>query len=205
MTLLLLFGSHQLMTSQHQIKVNAKVDPISNEITIEQQIIYRNNASTSIEIIYLNDWVSSYSTSDTPLVKKFLNEFNTQLYVAKEKDRGRTKIESITTAEGDPVKFERPTDQQDFLKIILEQPLDQNEAISIQLKYVLKIQNARFTGYGFNKNGNFILNAWYLTPAVFDGVEWKLYSNLSFDNPYAAKSNVDLTVHTPPTLSLIHI
>ena len=199
MTLLLLFGSHQLMTSQHQIKVNAKVDPISNEITIEQQIIYRNNASASIEIIYLNDWVSSYSTSDTPLVKKFLNEFNTQLYVAKEKDRGRTKIESITTAEGDPVKFERPTDQQDFLKIILEQPLDQNEAISIQLKYVLKIQNARFTGYGFNKNGNFILNAWYLTPAVFDGVEWKLYSNLNFDNPYAAKSNVDLTVHTPPT------
>ena len=138
-------------------------------------------------------------------MKKFLNEFNTQLYIAKEKDRGRTKIESITTAEGDPVKFERPTDQQDFLKIILEQPLDQNEAISIQLKYVLKIQNARFTGYGFNKNGNFILNAWYLTPAVFDGVEWKLYSNLNFDNPYAAKSNVDLTVHTPPTLSLIHI
>ena len=57
MTLLLLFGSHQLMTSQHQIKVNAKVDPISNEITIEQQIIYRNNASTSIEVIYLNDWI----------------------------------------------------------------------------------------------------------------------------------------------------
>ena len=57
MTLLLLFGSHQHMTSQHQIKVNAKVDPISNEITIEQQIIYRNNASTSIEVIYLNDWI----------------------------------------------------------------------------------------------------------------------------------------------------
>ena len=199
MILLLLFGSHQLMTSQHQIKVNAKVDPISNEITIEQKIIYRNNASTSIKFIYLNDWISSYSTSDTPLVKKFLNEFNTQLYIAKEKDRGRTKIESITTAEGDPIKFERPTDQQDFLKIILDQPLDQNKTISIQLKYILKIQNSRFTGYGFNKNGNFILNAWYLTPAVFDGTEWKLYSNLNFDNPYAAKSNVDLTVHTPPT------
>jgi hypothetical protein len=72
LTLLFLLGSHQLMTSQHQIKVNAKVDPISREITVEQQIIYKNNTSTSIEIIYLNDWVSSYSTSDTPLVKKVL-------------------------------------------------------------------------------------------------------------------------------------
>ena len=127
MTLLFLLGSHQLMTSQHQIKVNAKVDPISREITVEQQIIYKNNTSTSIEIIYLNDWVSSYSTSDTPLVKKFLNEFNTQLYIAKEKDRGRTRMVSITDAEGNPIKFERPRDQQDFLKLILEQPLDQNE------------------------------------------------------------------------------
>ena len=119
MTLLFLFGGHQLMTSQHQIKVNAKVDPISNEITVEQHIVYRNNTSTSIEIIYLNDWISSYSTSDTPLVKKFLNEFNTQLYVAKEKDRGRTKMVSVTNAEGNPIKFERLTTQQDFLKIIL--------------------------------------------------------------------------------------
>ena len=198
MTLLFLFGGHQLMTSQHQIKVNAKVDPISNEITVEQHIVYRNNTSTSIEIIYLNDWISSYSTSDTPLVKKFLNEFNTQLYVAKEKDRGRTKMVSVTNAERNPIKFERPTTQQDFLKIILEQPLDQNESISIQLEYVLKIQNDRFTSYGFDKNGDFILNAWYLTPAVFDGVEWKLYSNLNFDEPYAANSSVDLTVHTPP-------
>ncbi|MFL2624044.1 MAG: metalloprotease [Flavobacteriaceae bacterium] len=202
MTLLLLFGSHQLMTSQHQMKVNANFDPISKEITVEQEINYINNTSISIEVIYLNDWISSYSTSGTPLVKKFLNEYNTQLYIAKEKDRGRTEIESITTAEGDPIKFERHKDQQDFLKIILEQPLGQNEAISIQLKYVLKIQNARFTGYGFNKNGNFILNAWYLTPAVFDGLEWKLYSNLSFDDPYAAKSNVDLIVHTPPTYNV---
>lgn len=198
MTLLFLLGSHQLMTSQHQIKVNAKVDPISREITVEQQIIYKNNTSTSIEIIYLNDWVSSYSTSDTPLVKKFLNEFNTQLYIAKEKDRGRTRMVSITDAEGNPIKFERPRDQQDFLKLILEQPLDQNESISIQLKYILKIQNDRFTGYGFNKNGDFILNTWYLTPAVFDGVEWKLYSNLNFDDPYAAKSSVDLTIQIPP-------
>lgn len=188
--------------AQHQIKVEANLDATRHKIHIKQQIIYKNNSDASIDTIYLNDWISSYSFSDSPLTKKFLNEFQTNLYIAKNSERGYTNIKSIVDGNFKTLRFERPVSQKDFVRIILNDPLKPGTEISINLSYSLKIQSSRFTNYGVSKKGDYNLNAWYLTPAVWDAGEWKLYSNLNFDNPYVADSNVELQITVPESYNV---
>ncbi len=193
----MVIGCYRINLAQNNITVHAKVNPESHKISIVQSLTYVNTQETPVNYIVLNDWTSSYSDSDTPLVKKFLNEFQTHLYIAKDKDRGFTRIESITDSANNPVQFQYVKEHKDLLKVFLKTPLNKNQKVNLNFDYVLKIQSDRFTSYGISKEGNFNLNAWYFTPAVFDGSNWKLYSNLNFDDPYCAKSNVQITVDVP--------
>ena len=88
-------GWSDTATSQNEITINASLDHNKGEIKIVQFLKYENKTDKILEQIYLNDWVSSYSLSNTPLAKRFLNEFNTNLYITKEKNRGFTSINSI--------------------------------------------------------------------------------------------------------------
>ena len=182
--------------AQNKIKVNAIVNTLNNEINIDQTISYTNTSKTTLNEIYLNDWISSYSRSDTKLVQKLLNEFNTDLYVANKKNRGYTNIESVFDKYNNKLSFVRESSNYDLIKIILKNPLKPNDAINISLQYSLIIQSDDFTSYGKTKENDYILNSWYLTPAVYDG-EWKLYSNLNFDSPYTTKSNINLSIDVP--------
>ena len=163
--------------AQNKIKVNATVDTPNNEINIDQTISYTNTSKTTLNEIYLNDWISSYSRSDTKLVKKLLNEFNTDLYVANKKNRGYTNIESIFDKYNNKLSFVRESSNYDLIKIILKNPLKPNDVINISLQYSLIIQSDDFTSYGKTKENDYILNSWFLTPAVYDG-GWKLYLSL---------------------------
>ena len=80
--------------SQHQTTIDAKLNAEANTIDIQHEITYKNKSENSLSELYFTDWVSSYSSPTTPLVKKFLNEFNTNLYIAKKNKRGFTTIHS---------------------------------------------------------------------------------------------------------------
>ena len=196
-----MIGLQSNLNSQIKIEVNADVDVIEGEIQIDQKIIYKNNSTKKLNTILLNDWVSSYSNSDTPLVKRFLNEFKTNLYIAKQKNRGFTKISSISDNSGESLSYERLINSYDIIKLNLNKPLFPNDSLTINLDYMIKIQSDKFTGYGKTKKNNFTLNSWYLTPSVHEN-EWKPYSNLNFDKPYTPRSNVKLSINIPPEYNI---
>ena len=146
-----MIGLQSNLNSQIKIEVNADVDVIEGEIQIDQKIIYKNNSTKKLNTILLNDWVSSYSNSDTPLVKRFLNEFKTNLYIAKQKNRGFTKINSISDNSGESLNYERLINSYDIIKLNLNKPLFPNDSLTINLDYEIKIQSDKFTGYGKTK------------------------------------------------------
>ena len=74
-----------LHTDQHYNEVDAVLNTETQTIEIQQKLKFQNHFDTSLTEIYFTDWVSSYSSPTTPLVEKFLNEFNTNLYIAKSK------------------------------------------------------------------------------------------------------------------------
>ena len=71
--------------SQHYNEVDAVLNTETQTIEIQQKLKFQNHFDTPLTEIYFTDWVSSYSSPTTPLVEKFLNEFNTNLYIAKSK------------------------------------------------------------------------------------------------------------------------
>lgn len=183
--------------SQHYNEVDAVLNTETQTIEIQQKLKFQNHFDTPLTEIYFTDWVSSYSSPTTPLVEKFLNEFNTNLYIAKSKKRGFTTIKEITTSENERLKFHHLETQEDILKVKLKSPLRPNESITLNLNYSVKIQNDRFTGYGVNKKGNYALESWYMTPAVFDGKAWKLYSNQNLDDLYSPPMHTKIHMTLP--------
>ncbi|MDG1057319.1 MAG: hypothetical protein P8O83_06290, partial [Flavobacteriaceae bacterium] len=187
---------------QHKTDIVAVVDSDAEIINIQQSFTFYNSYDIALNELYFTDWTSSYSSPETPLTKKFLNEFNTNLYVARDKHRGYTIINRIQSQTQNTHVFNRLANQTDIIKVDLDKALLPGDSITLEIDYQLTIQNDRFTGYGINKNKDYALNAWYLTPAVFDGQDWRLYSNQNLDDLYAPGIDTKLKLTTADTYNI---
>ncbi len=133
-------------------------------------------------------------TEKLPYQKDLLNDYKKSLYFAKEKERGFTKILNLTT-DYKSVKFSSKKNQGDIIKLDLNSSLKPNDSVIINTTYIVKIPNAKFTGYGKTSSG-YHLRYWYLTPAVYNK-KWQLMSNLNIDDLYIDATNYDINFKTP--------
>ena len=200
--LALILAGISLCYGQHKTDIVAVVDSDAEIINIQQSFTFYNSYDIALNELYFTDWTSSYSSPETPLTKKFLNEFNTNLYISRDKHRGYTTINSIQSQTQKTHVFNRLANQTDIIKVDLDKALLPGDSITLDLEYQLTIQNDRFTGYGINKKKDYALNAWYLTPAVFDGQNWRLYSNKNLDDLYAPGTDTKLKLTTADTYNV---
>lgn len=187
------FFSIGIFGQKNAIKINAELDVKNDLIKIQQEIIFHNNSSDNLKELYFHNWPNSFKSKTTPLTKRLIEDFNKSLYFANEKDRGFTNILNITS-NYKAVNFSSEKDQEDILKITLNNSLAPQDSVIINATYTVKIPNSKFTNYGKTKSG-YHLRYWYLTPAVYKK-EWQLMSNLNIDDLYLdiAKYNIDLKV-----------
>ena len=188
--------------AQHLTKIDAVLKVETNTIEIQQELTFKNNFETPLTEIYFIDWTSSYSSPKTPLAEKFLNEFNTNLYIAKSKKRGFTKIKKIRNSKNEPLEFHHLETNEDILRVELKSALKQNETITLKMNYNVKVQSDQFTNYGVDKRGNYALESWYFTPAVYDGKAWKLYSNQNLDDLYSSPMHTKIDLTLPKQYSI---
>jgi len=182
---------------QHAMQIEGVLDAELNTITIKHRIDYHNTSDNSLNELYFNDWTSSYSGPSTPLSNRFVEEFNNDLLSLKSKDRGFTKITKIQDSFGENINYSYLENHPDIFKVTLENEIIPNSTISLHFEYTLQIQNDRFTGYGVTKDGNYNLKYWYISPAVYENSEWKLYSNQNINDYYTPESNIELSINVP--------
>lgn len=181
--------------SQNKIDVKAVFDIENKQIKISQTISYQNTSNKVLKTIYLNNWNNSYATKKTPLAIRIADEYINDFHLAKEKDRGYSTIKSITQ-NGKDLKFEPLKEQIDIIKIELNDVLKPNNTYNINLEYLVKIPNSKFTKYGISKNGDINLRYWYITPAIYNG-KWHYFSNKNLNDLFIPKSNITLEVKFP--------
>ena len=174
----LLFGS--VVQAQHQITINASLEPEIKTITIQQQIVYKNHSNEPLNEIYLNDWANSFSSKTTPLGKRFSENYQSSFHFEKNKNRGRSNIISINNSQNKPLDWKRG-DAVDIIHINLDKTLQSGETYTLNLNYNIVLPDDKFTRYGVTKNGDFKIRYWYISPAVFDG-EWHYYGNKDLNN-----------------------
>ncbi len=184
---------------QTNMDIIAVLNDSIRTFNIQHKIEYENSSEDTLTAIYLNDWANSYKDKSTPLAKRFAEDYLRRFHFAKDEERGHTKIYSVNNENLTPYNWSRPLDAADIIKIDLDTPLLPGEKKIIELLYSVKIPSDKFTRYGYDDQGNFKLNYWYVTPAVYKN-GWEIYSDKNLGNQYTTPVNVNIKLSTRPYL-----
>jgi hypothetical protein len=186
--------------SQHTNSLKAELDPDTRDIDIQQEFTYQNNSADTLRVLYFNDWAHSYSSKKTALAKRFAEDFKKSLHLAKEEERGYTRIFGMSDFEFRNLTWKR-TDQIDIIEIQLNQPLPPGESVKLYFTYTVVLPPDRYTPYGYTSRGGYYLKDWYLTPAVYAD-SWQLYANKNLEDLYTGITNTTIQLTFPTNLFL---
>lgn len=184
------------MHAQHQSKMVVQLDDAAKTLRVKQQLVYNNQSDSVLSVIVLNDWNNAYSGKDTPLARRFSDEFVRAFHMAREEERGHTDIVSVTH-NGLSLQYIRPDGHPDIVEIRLPAPLQPGQSITLSLDYNVKLPKDRFTRFGYDDKGNYVLKDWYLSPARFENGQFTIYSNENIDDIANATTNYDVTLTVP--------
>ncbi len=189
--------------SQNEHRINASLDVSKRLLNIQHELTFTNSTNRPLDTLYLNDWANAYTDKNTPLSKRFSEEYNRTLHLAKKRDRGHTEIITVMDSQFSNLDWSRLKDQSDILKLKLNNTLYPGQKVTLRLVYRIKIPNSKFTRYGFTKSNNFNLRYWYLTPAINNKGFWTLYSNKDLDDLYIDKAKYEIDFSYPENYQLI--
>jgi hypothetical protein len=190
------------LKAQHLNKMTVDVDYDAKVFTIKQEIIYHNQSKDTLHDFVLNDWNNAYSDKTTPLGKRFSDEFKRGFHMARDKDRGYTKIYSITDPNNRKLVWTHPKKHPDIVDVQIQNAIYPNQKFSIFITYEVKIPDSRFTGTGYSDNGNFNLKDWFLTPARIKNNTFVEYSNENLEDIANALCDYEITLRLAKSISM---
>ncbi|MEN2413341.1 aminopeptidase [Flavobacterium mesophilum] len=166
-------------------------------LNIRQDITYYNTSNDSLDSIVLNDWNNAFSDKNTPLARRFSDEFYRGFHVAKPEERGNTTILNLTDSNDLALEWQRTDKNPDFIIVKLNRKLYPGEKIDLHLIYISKIPSAKFTHYGFDQNGGMILKNWFLSPARFENHDFVKNNNFNLDDIANAVVDYQVEIKLP--------
>lgn len=178
----------------NNINISATLNIETNELKIQQETTYYNKSDSILNVVYFHNWANAYKDKNTPLAKRFIENYSKTFHFTNEKNRGNTIIKSIS-ANYDITTWEITEENPDILKVNLNQPLHPNDSVKITATYTVKIPNEKFTNYGANYF-SYNLRYWYLAPANFN-TTWQTYNNLDMDDLYIDFTNYHINLKVP--------
>ena len=184
-----------------QYSIKAQLHPIQAEIEVEQRIVFTHNESTPLNEVYLVDWNHAFSSTESPLAKRLIEEYTRSFYLSSKSKRGETQI-SVIEVNGEEIKWERVENQLDQIRISLSTPLEAKTPLRLGLKYRLKLPDSKFTGYGKVDDSTFILENVFLRLARRSQGKWELISHLDLEDHPGVIGNFTIDFNLPIDLRI---
>jgi len=194
LTILICFINLSIYAQTNKIKIAAILNTETNELKIQQETNFYNKSDSILNVVYFHNWANAYKDKNTPLAKRFIENYSKTFHFTHEKHRGNSTIKSISTNYKIST-WEITEENPDILKINLNEPLKPNDSVIIKATYTVKIPNDKFTKYGVNAT-NYNLRYWYLTPAIFNK-KWEILNNLDMDDLYIDYTNYHVDLQVP--------
>ncbi len=182
--------------------MHVEVNSVSKTLKIDQEITYFNQSEDYISEIVLNDWNNAYTGEDTPLARRFSDEFFRGFHLAKEEERGSTYNISILDEDKTYLAWKRTDEDPDLITIKLPTKLAPKRKTKIHLHYIVKIPSDKFTRYGYGDNGKMNLKYWFLAPARYENHDFIKYNNENLDDIANALSDYEIEISTDKNLQL---
>ena len=174
--------------------MTVEVNEEKKVLNVFQELTYYNQSNDTLSSIVLNDWNNAYSDKNSPLGKRFSDEFVRNFQLAYDKERGNTNTITIVQEDKTFLSWNRLEDKPDLIEVQLKNKLLPNQKITLNLSYFVKIPNDKFTKYGFNSDGEINLKNWFLTPARYENNNFVKYSNNNLDDSANATSDYEFTI-----------
>jgi len=196
----LLFAS-EFVWSQTNYSLDVSLKVAEETLQVSQTIEYVNAENKALNTLYLYDWANSYQGAPAPLANHLANEFNRSFYISSNSKLGYSQMEILGAS--NISSWSRLADQLDIIKINLDKELEPGDTLKIDLKYLVKIPDDKFTGVGINSSKGILLRDLFIGVAPrYDG-EWLLNSNLGFRDYSGTPSNYEFNWEYPTTYTLL--
>lgn len=182
--------------------IKASLDPVENKIHVVQKIRYTHLKDFPTKEIYLNDWNHAYSSTESPLAKRLVEEYNRSFHLSKKSKRGATIIESLRV-NGKVHDWERPENHIDIIKVTLEEEITKGSVVKLQIAYTLQLADAKFTGYGITDDETYYLENIFLSIAWQNSKEWSPISHLDLEDIPNSKGDYNIVFSLPNKLEII--
>ncbi|MDD3004808.1 aminopeptidase [Flavobacterium sp.] len=186
--------------SQHQTICTVELNAEKKILFVQQELIYYNQSNDTLQKIILNDWNNAYSNKYSPLGKRFSDEFVRNFHLAQDQERGFTSDLTFIDEDKKFLDWNRTSDHPDLIELVLRDKILPQQKFSIYITYKIKLPSDKFTGYGYNENGNFMLKDWLLTPANYKDGRFESYSNLNLHDSSNALSDYEIHFYLPKNL-----
>ena len=169
---------------------------------VKQDIMFYNTSNDSLYFIVLNDWNNAFSNKNTPLAKRFSDEFYKGFHLARAEERGYTTILNLSDSNNNSLNWERTNKNPDFVIVQLKEKLLPGHKIELNLNYIVKIPSDKFTRYGYTQNGGMALKNWFLSPARYENHDFVKYNNFNIDDIASASTDYEISIKIPNNYSI---
>jgi hypothetical protein len=193
----------QKQYAQHHSKMAVAVNMDTKTLIINQTLTYYNTSNDTLSSIVLNDWNNAFSDKESPLGKRFSDEFYNHFHLSTTAERGGTTNLIIEDDNKNILLWERTKKQPDYIELPLREKLKPNQKIILNLSYTSKIPSAEFTKCGYTDDKSMNLKNWFLTPARYQDHQFIKYSNENLDDIANAVSDFDISITIPKKNILI--
>ena len=175
--------------------IDADLDYEGRTLKISQNISFKTDDGQVLDTLYFTDWSNAYSSVDSPLAQRIVEEYDRSFYLSNKSKLGRTSIHSLKI-NGEKMDWSRLKNQPDIIRVIPFDKIDSESITTVEIKYEVNLPDGKFTGYGYNSKGDVFLRFWYIALSPIYDNEWRNYSHLNLDDHsvQAADYRVRLTV-----------
>ena len=160
--------------------IDATFDFSSKSLKIVQKSTLKNVFKNNGDTLYFTDWSNAYSTIESPLAQRLVEEYDRSFYLSKKSKLGKTSINSFRLNQKE-VNWSRLKNQPDIIRVVLPDGYDENQ-LNFEIHYQVTIPDAKFTGYGYNNKGDVYLRYWHIAISPRFDNNWRNYSNLDLED-----------------------
>lgn len=193
--LIFIWCFNNTLFAQHIQQIDAHIVSASNTVLVKQKLQYKNKTAAPIHHILLGDWNNSYANNNTPLGKRFSDEFVRSFHLIPHSERGKTVLQHISSAQK-TLDYCYLEQKEDILEILLQTPLLPGQEITLDLAYTLQLPDAKYTGHGKYKNGVIQLKHAFLFPTSIHTGDFENDSNENLEDYKFDASNIQLKLTT---------
>ncbi len=176
-------------------KINVELNDVQHTLNGFMNLEYRNNSNQSLSYIYFNLFANGFRDVNSQFCKQKLEDGNTEFYFDADSTHGYIDGLNFVTDDGKMLKLIINEDTADIAKLMLNQPLQPGQSITISTPFFVKIPKT-FSRLG-HVGQSYQISQWYPKPAVFDKYGWHPIPYLDQGEYYAEWGSYDVFITLP--------